>query len=361
MKRVLFNLVVSLSVSSLALASNLDESLMGSGSRKTIAQNLSETQKLESQLHRWEIALKSATTSGGKKSKRAAKIRHCSEMVTTLQTELTQLKKLENKKARTNRLLQVALAQEGEGQHGIASCNNNLPDEKQYLENFLSEPSGTTIALPSQQEYIKAQSDAYMQEFLPFVSKYCKNNTIQAIIPDTLIPRTVIQIPHVNGALELELKGSVTSCRKHLQSFVLEFIEDLAKVESAKNTKGVLEKVYFEKDINQMRQNLATWINEAIVAHNKEAHDNQELRDQLQPQGVQIQRGGGMFTMSTNEFLSPDALMSMLMLSQVPVIEHLTDDDQERIQQMIQTARIIFLNPDKDIILFVNNFQGVQK
>lgn len=354
MKRIILSLVISLSLPSLALASDRDENLT--------SPRISRTQKLESQLQRWEIALENAKASGGKKQRRAAKIQHCSDVVIDLQAQLKQLRKLENKKARRNRVsAEVITSSHNSGNHEYLQealeYKSPAQDEKQPTEDFLK---GAKSILPSQKEYTTTLSDAYMEEFIPFVSKH-KNNMRQAIIPDILHPRTVVQIPHVNGALELVLRGSSSTCRSYLQSFVLEFLGEIGNVESAKNTKGVLENIYSENDINQTRQNLAKWIEVAIKVHNKKAQDNKELRAQFTPKGVQMDRGNGMFAMFTSEFLSRSDLMNMLALSQLPDIESLTSDDQDKIQQMIQTAKIVYLNPNEDIIFSTMNFQGVQK
>lgn len=355
MKRIVLSLVASLFLPSLALASDRDENFM--------EPRISRTQKLESQLQHWKVNLKKATDSKGKKKRRVARIQHCSDMVTNLQAELTQVRKLENK-ARTNRSsTEVITSSHDSDNHEYlqeALEYKSAAQSEKQPEDFFSTSEDVRIILPSQQEYIKTLSDAYMVEFIPFVDKY-KNNMSQAIIPDMLRPRTLVQIPHVDGALELELKGSATSCRKHLQSFVLEFLDGIGRVESAKDTKGVLENVYFEKDIDKTRQNLAEWIENAIKTHNKNAQNNQILRDQFKPQGVKMSRANGMFTMFTSGLLSYDDFSSMIALSQLPVIEHLTLDDQDKIQQMIQTAKIVSFNPNESIIFLVSNFQGIQK
>lgn len=199
-----------------------------------------------------------------------------------------------------------------------------------------------------------------MENFIPFASKN-KNAMNLAIIPDILHPRTVVYISHVDGALEFELKGSSSLCRKHLQSFVLEFLDGIGKVKSAKDTKGVLESIYFEKEIDKTRQNLMARVEDAVETHNKDAQNNQNLRDQFTPKGAKMSCSNGMFITHINEFLSSNDLLSMIALSQLPVIEHLTLDDQGKIHQMIQTAKIVAFNLNEDIIFSVLNFQGVQK
>lgn len=356
MKRIILSLVVSLSLPSLALASDRDENLM--------EPSISRTQKLESQLQHWKVNLKKFQDSRGKKKKRIARVQYCSAMVSDLQVQLAQLKKLENKKARTNssptevitsshdsdiyEYLQEALEYKAAAQ------------SEKHSEDFLSNSEDIKIILSSQQEYLETLSNAYMENFLPFVSKY-KSDMNQAIIPDILRPRTLVHIPHVDGALELELKGSATSCRKHLQSFVLELLKGIGNVESAKDTKGVLENVYFEKDIDKTRQNLVKLVEDAIKTHNKNAENNQNLRNQFKPNAMKMSYGNGTFTMLTNNFLSYDDLFFMLALSELPVIDCLTLDDQDKIQQMIQNAKIVTLNPNENITFVVSNFQGVQK
>lgn len=308
MKKLICLMLSSISLLSTAGASQFDDSVNPQTSRS----------KLESQISQLKEKQQLLKQSKGKKRSKASKLNHTYLMLQSLESDLTKIVKHEAKRTQSIR-------------------------DKPILQD--------------QESYLGAMVRAYTESFLPFVDAN-KENMRSAHIPEILKPRTLLQIPHVDGAIEFVLLNSSSIYRNHVQEFVIELLNEIARNERAIDTKGVLSIYYFQKDMDQLRHDLSSKFLESIAHHNKAAEDIQIQRAKLTPQNMQVSQDGTFF-FSSNEQMDLNVLKSFLMLQNMPALTPLSPADQKSIMDMIKNAKMIAFDMTQPVIFSYTNYQGI--